>query len=75
IYEGLPSKHLQQESTFQDGEGGEMHIELGTTTHLIYLYCANIFDQRQLVLMDEERAQVLSEYYRESSQHPHGPPA
>lgn len=75
IYEGLPSKHIQQESTFQDGERGEMHIELGTTTHLTYLYCANIFDQRQLVLMDEERAQVLSEYYRESLQHPHGPPA
>lgn len=75
IYERLPSKHIQQESTFQDGEKGEMHIELGTTTHLTYLYFANIFDQRQLVLMDEERVQVLSEYYRESLQHPHGPPA
>lgn len=75
IYEGLPSKRIQQESTFQDGERGEMHIEVGTTTHLTYLYCANIFDQRQLVLMDEERAQVLSEYYRESLQNPHGPPA
>jgi len=75
IYEALPSKYIQQESTFQDGEGREMHIELGTTTNLTYLYWANTFDQRQLVLMDEERAQVLSEYYRESFQHPHGPPA
>ncbi|GJL68338.1 MAG: hypothetical protein NPIRA06_09730 [Nitrospirales bacterium] len=75
IYERLPSKHIQQESTIQDAQRGEMHIELGTTTRLTYLYCANVFDQRQLVLMDEERAQVLREYYRESLQHPYGPPA
>lgn len=75
IYEALPSKHIQQESTFQDGEGREMHIELGTTSHLTYLYCANSFDQRQLVLIDEARAQVLSEYYHESFRHPQGPPA
>jgi SAM-dependent methyltransferase len=66
IYEALPTKHIQQESTFQDGEGREMHIELGTTANLTYLYCANTFDQRQLVLIDEERAQVLIEYYHES---------
>ncbi|HNP59537.1 MAG TPA: methyltransferase domain-containing protein [Nitrospirales bacterium] len=75
IYEGLPSKHVQRESTFQDGERGEMHIELGTTTHLTYLYFANVFDQRQLVLMDEGRAEILSEHYRESLQHRHGPPS
>jgi SAM-dependent methyltransferase len=75
IYEGLPSKCIQQETTFQVGGGREMHIELGTTTHLTYLYCANTFDQRQLVLIDKGRAQVLSKYYRESLQRPHGPPA
>ncbi|WNM56974.1 class I SAM-dependent methyltransferase [Candidatus Nitrospira allomarina] len=75
IYEGLPSKCIQQETTCQDGGGREMHIELGTTTQLTYLYCANTFDQRQLVLIDEGRAQVLYEYYRESLQRPPGPPA
>jgi SAM-dependent methyltransferase len=75
IYEALPSKHIQQESTFQDGEGKEMHIELGTTKTLVYLYWANTFDQRQLVLMDEERAQILKAYYGESFEHPQGPPA
>ena len=75
IYEGLPSKCIQQETTCQDGGGREMHIELGTTIHLTYLYCANTFDQRQLVLMDEGRAQVLYDYYRESIQRPHGLPA
>ncbi|GJL57337.1 MAG: hypothetical protein NPIRA03_01940 [Nitrospirales bacterium] len=75
IYESLPSKCIQQETTFKDDMGREMHIELGTTTHLTYLYCANTFDQRQLVLIDDGRAQVLYEYYRESLQRPHGPPA
>jgi hypothetical protein len=75
IYKALPSKTIQQESTFQDGEGKEMHIELGTTKNLIYLYWANVFDQRQLVLMDEERADVLSAYYREALNHPESPPA
>jgi SAM-dependent methyltransferase len=75
IYKALPSKTIQQESTFQDGEGKEMHIELGTTKNLIYLYWANVFDQRQLVLMDEERADVLSAYYREALNHPQSPPA
>jgi hypothetical protein len=75
IYEALPSKHIQQESTFQDGAGREMHIELGLTANFTYLYWANTFDQRQLVLIDEERAHVLKTYYRESLEHPQAPPA
>jgi len=75
IFEELPSKHIQQESTFQDESGREMHVELGTTNQLTYLYWANTFDQRQLVLMDEERADVLKTYYRESLSHAQGPPA
>jgi SAM-dependent methyltransferase len=66
IFETLPSRQIQQESTFQGEEGRELHVELGTTNHLTYLYWANTFDQRQLVLMDEERAHVLRAYYRES---------
>ncbi len=75
IFEALPSKHIQQETTCQDVEGREMHVELGTTNQLTYLYWANTFDQRQLVLMDEGRAQVLRAYYRESFDHSQGPPA
>ena len=75
IYEALPSKHIQQESTFQDGEGREMHIELGITANFTYLYWANTFDQRQLVLIDEERAHVLKTYYQESLEPPKAPPA
>jgi SAM-dependent methyltransferase len=75
IFEALPSKHIQQESTFQDAGGREMHVELGTTNGLTYLYWANTFDQRQIVLMDEERAHVLKAYYRECLDHAQGPPA
>jgi hypothetical protein len=75
IYKALPSKIIQQESTFQNGEGKEMHIELGATKNLTYLYWANVFDQRQLVLMDGERAHVLMAYYQESLKHPPNPPA
>ncbi len=66
IYQALPNKIVQQESTFADGEGKEMHIEIGTTKVLFYLYWANTFDQRQLLLMDEQDAEILREYYQES---------
>ena len=72
IYEALPFKQIQQESTFQDGEGREMHLELGATKSLAYLYWSNTFDQRQLVLMDQERAHILKAYYQESLVHPPG---
>ena len=66
IYAALPRKVIQQESTFSEGQGREMHIEVGTTNTFRYLYWANTFDQRQLVLMDEKGAEMLNEYYRES---------
>ena len=66
IYEALPRKIVQKESTFLDGQGKEMHIEIGTTHTFQYLYWANTFDQRQLLLMDAKGAKVLNEYYQES---------
>ena len=66
IYEALPRKNIQQESTFANGQRREMHIEIGTTNTFCYLYWANTLDQRQLVLMDESGAEMLNEYYQES---------
>lgn len=66
IYESLPCKVIQQESTFNDGEGKQMHIEVGTTKTFRYLYRANTFDQRQIVLMDEKGADTLDAYFQES---------
>jgi SAM-dependent methyltransferase len=71
IYEALPRKIVQQESTFADGQGKEMHIEIGTTHTFHYLYWANTFDQRQILLMDEKGAQILSKYYQESLEEAH----
>ncbi len=68
IYERLPQKVILQEQTFADGQGKEMHLEVGTTQSLIYFYWANTFDQRQLVLMDEAGRHMLNEYYQESLQ-------
>jgi SAM-dependent methyltransferase len=73
LYEALPSKHIQQEATFQEGQGREMHLELGTTKKFSYLYWANTFDQRQLVLIDEDRVPILEAYYRECLETPQNP--
>ena len=66
IYQALPRKIVQEESTFADGDGKEMHIEMGMTKALFYLYWANTFDQRQLLLIDEQGAEILRVYYQES---------
>ncbi len=66
IFVRLPQKTIQQEATFTDGHGKEMHIETGSTKGLHYLYWANTYDQRQLVLMDETGRKMLHEYYQES---------
>jgi len=71
IYEALPRKIVQKESTFADGQGKEMHIEIGTTHTFHYLYWANTFDQRQLLLMDEKGVKTLSQYYQESLEEAH----
>ncbi len=68
IYWALPQKVIQQESTYANGQGKEMHMEVGTTDTFQYFYWANTFDQRQLVLIDENRADILHEYYQESLQ-------
>lgn len=50
----------------KDGQDGrQIHIELGEQGGLCYLYCANTFDQRQLVVIERERSVLLEEYYQE----------
>lgn len=71
IYKALPQKNVQQESNFVDRQGKEIHIEIGTTHMFQYLYWANTLDQRQLLLTDENGAQILREYYEESIEEAH----
>ena len=51
---------------FVEHEGREMHIEWGICGPLRYLYWANTYDQRQLVLMTSQQEGVLKDYYEES---------
>jgi hypothetical protein len=66
IWTSLPDRHLYDQATFREQNGREMHIEWGTCGPLTYLYWANTYDQRQLVLMTPHRAKVLQDYYQES---------
>ncbi len=65
VWAGLPQPRVMAELTKQEDDGRQVHIEWGESAGLIYLYCANTFDQRQLVLMDPERRTLLEDYYRE----------
>ena len=65
VWASLPEPSVIEEITKQESDGRQFHIELGTSPGLVYLYCANTFDQRQLVLMDTDRRTLLEDYYRE----------
>jgi SAM-dependent methyltransferase len=64
-WEQLTDRRVVQETTRQEPDGRQVHVELGTSKGLVYLYCANTFDQRQLVLVEPTRAALLDSYYQE----------
>ncbi|MGH7220070.1 MAG: class I SAM-dependent methyltransferase [Nitrospiraceae bacterium] len=64
-WEQLHDKHLLKETTCQEPDGRQLHIELGQAEEGVYLYCANTLDQRQLVLVEPARTVMLESYYRE----------
>ena len=64
-WEQLHGKHLLKETTRQESDGRQLHIELGQAEEGVYLYCANTLDQRQLVLVEPARAGILESYYQE----------
>lgn len=65
LWEELPSKQVTASFTRQEPDGRQLHAELGASAGLTYLYVANTFDQRQLVLIEPARAAVLERYYGE----------
>ncbi len=75
IFESLPEKWVDKEYSSREGEGRQCHIELGRTLSFTYLYWANTFDQRQIVLIDHQRETLLREYYEESLTQIRLPPA
>lgn len=68
LWHGLPGKRTQQAETVGKSGGGLMHLELGVTGSLVYLYCATTYDQRQLVLFEQDRSRLLEAYFRELRQ-------
>lgn len=65
VWEELRNKHLLKETTRQEADGRQLHVELGQAEKWVYLYCANTLDQRQLVLVESARRVMLESYYRE----------
>ena len=64
-WEQLVDRTVAKETTRQAAEGRQMHVELGTAEGFPYLYCANTFDQRQLVVMNQAQPAALEQYYHE----------
>jgi SAM-dependent methyltransferase len=64
-WEQLHDKRLMKEITHEEPDGRQLHVELGQAEEGIYLYCANTFDQRQLVIVEPARVVVLETYYQE----------
>jgi len=65
VWEQLNDKTVIRQDTGEESGGRQLHVELGTAEGLRYLYCANTFDQRQLVLVEPARAGMLHTYYQE----------
>ena len=65
VWAQLPDRRILYETTRDGPDGKQLHVERGQVQGLFYLFCANTFDQRQLVLVKREQAGVLEEYYRD----------
>jgi SAM-dependent methyltransferase len=65
VWEQLHDTHLLKETTRQEPDGRQLHVELGQAEEGVYLYCANTLDQRQLVLVEPARTVMLESYYQE----------
>jgi len=65
VWEQLRDMRLLKESTRHEPDGRQLHVELGQAEEGVYLYCANTFDQRQLVIVEPARRGMLESYYHE----------
>jgi SAM-dependent methyltransferase len=65
VWTQLSAKQVVAEVTRTEPDGRQLHVEWGRTAEFVYLYCANTFDQRQLVVVDQARSAMVETYYRE----------
>jgi SAM-dependent methyltransferase len=64
-WEQLLDREVLVETTRQERDGRQVHVERGRGPEFHYLYCANTFDQRQLVIVEQAHAAMLDVYYQE----------
>jgi hypothetical protein len=64
-WESLADRLVQQEETRREPDGRQLHVELGSAEGQVYLYCANTFDRRQLIVVEAGSKGMLDAYYRE----------
>ena len=65
VWEQLYNKRLLKETTRQEPDGRQLHVELGQAEEGVYLYFANTLDQRQVVIVEPARAFMLESYYQQ----------
>jgi len=63
-WEQLPWRIISRKHAWQTSNESQAYVELGTTSGLAYLYHADTFDRRHLVLMDRERSELLDAYFQ-----------
>jgi len=64
-WEQLQDRKVSGETTRHASDGRQVHIQRGTSRGFHYLYCANTFDQRQLVIVEAAHSAMLDAYYQE----------
>ena len=65
VWGQIHDKRLLRETTRQGSDGRQLHVEFGQAEEGVYLYCANTFDQRQLVIVEPARVFMLESYYQQ----------
>lgn len=65
VWSALPDRRVLKATTLEEPCGRQLHVELGAAGDLIYMYWANTFDQRQVVIVESQRARMLEQYYEE----------
>ncbi len=67
VWRTLPERAVVRERTDAEEDGRQRHIEYGRCAGAFhYVYWANTYDQRQIVMMEYERRALLEAYYAES---------
>lgn len=65
VWRQLGGRVVVKEQTTSEADGRQLHVEYGRCDAGRYLYCANTFDRRQLVIVEPANEAMLETYYHE----------